>query len=47
MGREVVQLMTAGLTKRSIDGTPILDQDGREQKVYENHHVERSVVHWI
>lgn len=42
MGREVMQLMTTGLTKRSIDGTPILDQDGREQKVYENHHVETN-----
>ena len=42
MGREVMQLQTTGMTKRSIDGTPILDQDGREQKVYENHHVETN-----
>ena len=34
--------MSTGLTKRSLDGTPILDPDGREQKVYENHHVETN-----
>eukprot|EP00957_Ditylum_brightwellii_P142659 10869338-Ditylum_brightwellii.AAC.1 len=39
MGRESMQLYSTGLHKLNSDGTPLRDDDGRPQKIYENYHV--------